>query len=158
MGGQLSRRVRSLPAGGPRSSRGSRASAGALLSRSRQGRSHPMRPRTIRFLSFGFAAILVTGCAGARSDTANSTPAAVYEPSRALGTLFHDIQMARVFPDGKTFVDARPRTSPREIVARYARERGTPAFDLRAFAEREFDIPRPYGGGYRADTTMSMEQ
>ena len=112
----------------------------------------------MRFLPFGFAAILVNGCAGARSETANTTPAAFYEPSGALGTLFHDIQMARVFPDGKTFVDARPRSSPREIVARYARERGTPAFDLRAFAEREFEIPRPYGGGYRADTAMSMEQ
>jgi len=107
----------------------------------------------------GFAAIaFVTGCGGTRVDASASTPAGVYEPSRALGPLFHDIQMARVFPDGKTFVDARPRSASAEIVARYARERGTPAFDLRLFAAQQFEIPRPYGGGYRADTTMSMEQ
>ena len=32
----------------------------------------------------------------------------LYEPSRDLGQLFHDVQMARIYPDRKTFVDARP--------------------------------------------------
>jgi hypothetical protein len=38
----------------------------------------------------------------------------VYDASRDLGSLFHDVQMARVFPDSKTFVDARlARSRPR---------------------------------------------
>ena len=43
----------------------------------------------------------------------------LYEPSRDLGQLFHDVQMARIYPDGKTFVDARPLMDPAEIVKSY---------------------------------------
>jgi alpha,alpha-trehalase len=107
----------------------------------------------------GLVAIaLAAGCARAPNETPIAAPAAVYDPSRDLGALFHDIQMARVFPDGKTFVDARPRSAPEVIAGRYGAARGAPGFDLRAFAEREFEIPRPYGGSYRSDTSHSMEE
>ena len=65
-----------------------------------------------------------------------------YDPSRDLGELFHAVQMARVFADSKTFVDARPRFPPREIAGRYAIEKRAPSFDLRAFVERNFEPPR----------------
>jgi alpha,alpha-trehalase len=81
----------------------------------------------------------------------------VYDASRDLGQLFHDVQMARVFPDSKTFVDARPRSEPAEIVARYASERTRPGFDLAAFVHQHFEAPRPAAEGARSDTTQSME-
>ena len=99
--------------------------------------------------------VLTIACRGAAPDV---TPAQLYEPSRDLGQLFHDVQMARVYPDGKTFVDARPRDEPSAIVARYLSARSTPGFDLAAFVERNFEAPRPVGGDYQTDTSLTMEE
>jgi alpha,alpha-trehalase len=75
-----------------------------------------------------------------------------YDPAHALGPLFHDVQMSGIFGDSKTFVDARPRFPPAEIVAR---SRGS---DWRAFVERNFELPRPVGAGFRTDPSQTMEQ
>ncbi|WP_343717311.1 alpha,alpha-trehalase TreF [Inquilinus sp.] len=71
-------------------------------------------------------------------------PAAVY------GELFRDVQMQRVFPDGKTFVDAEPKADPAEILRRYAEEKGKPGFDLAAFVHRHFTPPEPEKTGYHS--------
>jgi alpha,alpha-trehalase len=86
-----------------------------------------------------------------------AAPSRIYDASRDLGPLFHDVQMASVFPDSKTFVDARPRSSPDVIAARYAAERTRSGFDLRAFVTEHFEAPRAAGEGVRSDTTQSME-
>jgi alpha,alpha-trehalase len=96
--------------------------------------------------------------AGTPVSSSPPLPASWYEPSRALGQLFHDVQMVRVFPDGKTFVDAQPRNAPDTIVARYEVARATAGFDLRAFVMENFDLPKPYGGGYASDRAQSMEE
>jgi alpha,alpha-trehalase len=83
--------------------------------------------------------------------------AAGYNPARDLGALFHDVELAGVFPDSKTFVDARPRLAPTAIVARYATERGAPGFNLKTFVDRYFEAPRAVGADFRTDTTQSME-
>ena len=83
--------------------------------------------------------------------------AAAYNPARDLGPLFHDVQMAQVFPDSKTFVDARPRVAPADILARYAIERRATGFNLKAFVARYFDAPRAVGADFHTDTTQSME-
>ena len=85
------------------------------------------------------------------------TAAHLYDASSDLGPLFHDVQMARVFPDSKTFVDARPRSAPERIAALYATERTKPGFDLAAFVHEHFDAPPPAATGARSDTTQSME-
>src|SRR5687767_6650895 len=51
---------------------------------------------------------------------------ALYEPSRDLGALFHDVQVGSVFEDSKTFVDAMPMAPPGEILQRYASEKAQP--------------------------------
>src|SRR5437773_3459740 len=56
-----------------------------------------------------------------------------YDPAHDLGPLFHDVQMAAIFADSKTFADARARQAPDAIVARYGALRGTRDFDLKAF-------------------------
>ena len=68
-------------------------------------------------------------------------PAAQYDPARDLGELFHDVQMARIFDDSKTFVDATPRAAPADIAARYVASRTAEGFDLRAFVARNFTPP-----------------
>ena len=66
------------------------------------------------------------------TGTPSGPPAeAPYDPSRDLGPLFADVQRARVFADGKTFVDARPLRAPAEIGARYLAARGPPSGSVR---------------------------
>ena len=108
---------------------------------------------------------LSTDCGGTAPAVYTPVPSATagaatrpYDPSRDLGPLFHDVQMARVFPDSKTFVDSKPRSSPAEIAASYLAARGTPGFDLRTFVQQHFDAPRSAGEGVRSDTTQTMEE
>jgi alpha,alpha-trehalase len=117
-----------------------------------------------RPLVFVVAFALAVGC---RTTTPAPAPSVAqqpivaathYDPSRALGPLFHDVQMSGIFPDSKTFVDARPRFSPAEVVARYAAVRTAPGFSLRAFVEQHFELPRSVGEGFLSDTSRSMEE
>ncbi len=111
------------------------------------------------------ALALAAGCRTAtpsKTSTALQPPAAAarYDPARDLGRLFQDVQLSGIFPDSKTFVDARPLLAPAEIVARYASTPGIRAGEgtLRAFVERHFELPRPVGAGFRTDTTRTMEE
>ena len=102
--------------------------------------SHGPRHLTPPFTATVAAAALSLACHGGATTPAvgtlsplPSTTPAIYDASRDLGPLFHDVQMARVFPDSKTFVDSRPRSAPEEIAALYLSERAKPGFDLKAF-------------------------
>ena len=111
--------------------------------------------------------VLALGCHAAAPPATVSSAAVVaapavalhvYEPARDLGALFHDVQMARVFPDSKSFVDAKPRSAPAEIVASYDSAKNAPGFDLKTFVAEHFDAPQPAGAGVRSDTAQSMEE
>ena len=109
------------------------------------------------------AVVLALGCqsgAQVRESIAVRDVAspARYHPAPDLGPLFHDVQLSGLFPDSKTFADARPLLSPAEIVARYAARRDSAGFSLRAFVERHFQLPQPVGGEFQADTSRSMEE
>ena len=102
------------------------------------------------------ALALAVGCA--TEPPPPRPPPALYSPAHDLGALFEDVELARIFPDSKTFVDARPRLAPGEIVARYATARGAPGFTLAAFVARYFDPPRLVGSAFRSDSSQTMEQ
>ena len=76
--------------------------------------------------------------------------AQVETPSQIYGQLFEDVQMQRVFPDNKAFVDAVPNSAPTAIMQRYQEERGAPGFDLAAFVQRNFTRPGPKESTYRS--------
>ncbi len=80
-------------------------------------------------------------------------PEARYDPSRDLGSLFHDVQLSGLFEDSKTFVDARPLEAPAAIAARYAAGR----VDLKTFVDRHFEMPQPAGGDFQTDPSRTME-
>lgn len=65
-----------------------------------------------------------------------------YEPWQSLGDLFHDVEMAGVFPDSKTFTDCTPKRNPYEIAAEYQKLKGTSGFDLTTFVNSNFDPPK----------------
>lgn len=49
----------------------------------------------------------------------NVSAQAPLTPDKVYGQLFHDVQIAKIFPDGKTFVDCVPKKDPSAIVADY---------------------------------------
>lgn len=67
----------------------------------------------------------------------------VQTPDQVYGALFKDVQMAKIFPDGKTFVDCIPKKDPKEIVKEYLAAKNNPAlrFSLKMFVEANFDLP-----------------
>lgn len=68
----------------------------------------------------------------------------VQTPDQVYGQLFKDVQMAKIFPDGKTFVDCVPKKNPKEIVKEYLVAKNNPAlrFSLKLFVEANFDLPK----------------
>lgn len=65
----------------------------------------------------------------------------IYTPDQIYAQLFHDVQMAKIFPDGKTFVDCIPKRNPKDIMYDYGLMKG-PKMDLKKFVEDNFEIPR----------------
>ena len=120
-----------------------------------------------RFLAALASLAVLTGCATAPQTTlppsatsavtAGHAADSLYDPSRDLGALFHDVQMAAVYPDSKTFVDARPMSAPADIAARYAAAKGATGFDLKAFVTQNFEAPKAAGADFTTDTTRTME-
>lgn len=71
----------------------------------------------------------------------SAQPVVTTPPDKIYGKLFVDVQMGKVFPDGKTFVDCIPKRKPAEIVADYEASRGTAGFDLKKFVLDNFEVP-----------------
>ncbi len=88
----------------------------------------------------------------------NPVPVIGYDPARDLGQLFHDAQMARLFADSKTLVDARPLEAPASLAARYLAERTQPGFSFRTFVDRWFTLPAPAASPVGSATSRGMEQ
>ena len=95
------------------------------------------------FVGLAAAVSLTAACQGTMPTQLGQPPAAEarYEPARDLGVLFHDVQLSAIFPDSKTFVDARPLSPPTDIVARY-----DSSVDLAAFVDEHFELPQAVGG------------
>ncbi|HEY8793303.1 MAG TPA: alpha,alpha-trehalase TreF [Gemmatimonadaceae bacterium] len=109
------------------------------------------------------ALALATACRSATPPapaTRTVTAHGWYDPAHDLGPLFGDVQTASVFPDSKTFVDARPLREPARIVSEYDAERRTPGFDLRAFVTSRFELPAAPGAAnvsVMPDSALTME-
>ncbi len=77
-------------------------------------------------------------------------------PSTDLGDLFVDVQMSRVFPDSKTFVDCIPKRPVEKILEDYHRHMNDRKFDLKAFVEDNFEVPAVDLSGKTLDTSNNM--
>jgi alpha,alpha-trehalase len=66
---------------------------------------------------------------------------ALQPPQTVFQDLFAAVQRAQIYPDGKVFPDAVPRSAPAAILARYHAERPASAASLKAFVEAYFILP-----------------
>jgi len=87
-------------------------------------------------------ALLLWVCGATAAATDVQTPAAIY------GELFERVQLERVYPDSKSFVDALPVSAPEQVLAEFRQARGRPDFDLRKFVAAHFAPPPSAGAEY----------
>jgi alpha,alpha-trehalase len=66
-----------------------------------------------------------------------------YLPDELFGELFKEVQQTKVLGDYKTFVDAIPKSAPKDILAAYEKEKTKPRFDLKSFVLDHFELPPP---------------
>ena len=79
-------------------------------------------------------------------------------PNERFGELFEQVQLNKIFRDGKTFVDCTPKKTTDEIMANYEKDKNNTEFDLTGFVLNHFDTPKQYASGFRADTSKSVVQ
>ncbi|MEM6380301.1 MAG: alpha,alpha-trehalase TreF [Bacteroidota bacterium] len=79
-------------------------------------------------------------------------------PRERYGDLFIEAQMAAIFPDGKTFVDCRPKYPTDQILGAYklAKEEGD--FDIAAFVGEYFDLPKAYATNFQSDPSRPVDE
>jgi alpha,alpha-trehalase len=80
----------------------------------------------------------------ARTIDSTALPTAhktVRTPADLYGPLFEAVQRAKIFSDGKTFVDATARFPAGQIMDDYVREQPQTKAALRAFVTARFDVP-----------------
>lgn len=86
-------------------------------------------------------------------DTKKNLP-----PNERYMELFEQVQLNKIFPDGKTFVDCTPKFNTDVILKNYRAEKDKPDFDLSEFVLKHFDKPKQYASGFQADTNKSVEE
>ena len=71
---------------------------------------------------------------------------------------YHEVQLAHLYPDSKTFADATPRLPLNELLASYANLKDKPDFDLKNFIETNFDIPQPFQADFISDRSKTVQE
>jgi alpha,alpha-trehalase len=61
-------------------------------------------------------------------------------PDKIYGQLFQDVQLQKILPDGKTFVDCTPKRKVADIMYDYGMMKGT-TMNLKKFVEDNFNLP-----------------
>ena len=85
-------------------------------------------------------------------------PAKIPTPDIIYGQLFTDVQLQRIFPDGKTFVDCTPKRNPKDIVADYLKLKNNPLvkYALEGFVKANFELPVNPTNGYQSNTNEDV--
>ena len=78
-------------------------------------------------------------------------------PRQLYPGLFEAVQLGRIFPDNKTFVDMVPRhDTPARIVADYEQQRTQPGFNLTTFVKARFQLPNTDTTTYRSNIATGL--
>ena len=106
-------------------------------------------------IAFCILVLSVLSCNQEPSNITEPVKPTLSKPHEDLGQLFIDIQMAGLYPDSKTFVDAEPKYAPDSLIAIYESLKQQEGFDLKQFVETYFTLPA--SGGASADIKYRKE-
>lgn len=79
-------------------------------------------------------------------------------PRDRYGDLFTEAQMAAIFPDGKTFVDCRPKYPTDQILGAYNLAKEEKDFDIASFVGEYFDLPKAYATNFQSDANRPVDE
>jgi alpha,alpha-trehalase len=102
------------------------------------------------------AASEASAAAVSGASSQNASPVVPVPPSDLYGRLYRDVELARLFPDSKTFADMVPNASPQQIVADYAAHKDDAHFDLKYFVDERFTLPARETKNYVSDPGQSV--
>ncbi len=107
----------------------------------------------------GIYVLLILACMGACQTTGDSitTPQTSWNEFYS-SRLFHDVQMAGIFPDSKTFPDCVPKEDLGVIIGEYQARLDQGEVDLREFVDEYFDTPESVLSSFQSDTSRSMKE
>ena len=120
------------------------------VSANRGGRTLGVRWRSLLTGWLAVVATIAVNAPALGQVAAAVAPPDYAPPQQVLGELFEQVQMAQVFPDGKTFADAQAKRPPAQILADYRRLRAARSFDLPQFVAENFIPPRPAGSDFHS--------
>jgi alpha,alpha-trehalase len=87
---------------------------------------------------------------------AEVAPADPQSPARRYAELFEAVQVGRVFPDSKTFVDCVPLRQPDAILTEYRARNAQAGFDLARFVDANFELLQPPPSDYVSDPDQTL--
>lgn len=101
------------------------------------------------------------GCSSESSPDSENAPQESFlsrAPERIYPGLFEETQLAEVFPDSKTFVDAVPKASAERIMEAYEAAKQNEGFTVNTFVSKWFTPPTAFASGFVADTSRSAAE
>lgn len=90
------------------------------------------------------------------NPNAEPSPVEPASPFALYGELYRAVELARIFPDSKTFADMTPKAPPRHFVAEFVAAREQPGFDLRKFVADRFSAPAGTDSHYAPDPNQNV--
>jgi alpha,alpha-trehalase len=78
-------------------------------------------------------------------------------PDERFEKLFDTVQLSSIFPDSKTFVDCTPLTTTDSLMVAFEVERKKPDFNLQAFVNQYFIVPKSATDAYKSDMSQDAE-
>ncbi len=82
----------------------------------------------------------------------------VLSPRQTYPDLFEKVQLAKIYSDGKSFVDAIPKKSPSAIMNAYDTQKKISAFNLKSFVTENFSMPENHNAVYQSDINAGIEK
>ncbi|HEX7370701.1 MAG TPA: alpha,alpha-trehalase TreF [Rhodanobacteraceae bacterium] len=95
---------------------------------------------------------------GAEWDIGDMPKADTLTPDVRYQELFVEVQMQKVYPDGKLFVDASPNRDPEDILSEYRSHRQRGGFDLKRFVHANFTTHHPDQKAYVAPKGRLLQE
>lgn len=74
-----------------------------------------------------------------------------------LGLLYRDVQLQKIFPDSKYFVDCIPNSDPSTILKKYETEKEQPGFNLKNFVTDHFIFPADVISTYQSGNKPMLQ-
>ncbi|WP_316735228.1 alpha,alpha-trehalase TreF [Pedobacter aquatilis] len=79
-------------------------------------------------------------------------------PRQTYPGLFDKVQLDKIYPDGKSFVDAIPKMKPADILSAYQKQKDLKDFDLKKFVNEHFSMPENHNAVYQSNISAGIDK